>query len=145
MWKKRLEQAMSATDSEPGFQPPAQPASLMRLTRKLGVFVPSDLQALLMESDGVHSVFDMDGQKIEAGWLLWPVKSIGSESPGLAKKAKRATKGQLVFFAPGDDVMFAIDDAGAIFAWYELDGALRPVAKSLAEFVDGWCSGKLSV
>jgi hypothetical protein len=136
---------MRATDTIAGFQPSAKAAALAALTRKLGCPIPSDLHAVLTESDGVQSLLVVDGRQMETGWLLWPVKTIGKESPTLAKEAKRATGAQLVFFAPGDDVTFAMDEAGAIFAWYDIDAALRPVANSLGAFVDGWCSGSLSV
>ncbi len=146
VWREQFERAMAGGESRPRFQKGLDDSGCAALEKKLKVVLPTALRELLLESNGVQELLKLsDEEEVVTAWLIWPAKMIGSSSPGLAKAAMRIHKGTLVFFAPADDVTFALDTGGRVLGWYAIDRELRPIANSLAEFVEGWPSGKLEV
>ena len=112
-WKERFQDGMAGGDSRPGFRDGMDDKARAVLEKRLGVALPTPLRELLQETDGVHHLLKVsDDEEVEIGWIVWPSKEVAAESPALAKAAARARKGALVFFAPGDDVSFALDEAG---------------------------------
>ena len=146
VWKEQFERAMAGSDASPAFEKGLDDAGCAALEKKLKTSLPPGLRALLGESNGVKNLLKVsEDEVVTTGWLVWPAKTIATSSPALAQAALKVHEGPLVFFAPGDDVMFALDPSERVFGWYEIDRDLRPLAASLGEFVERWPAGKLEV
>jgi hypothetical protein len=144
-WKQLLEKVLP----DAKFHPPATVNEIVEIEKECHVTLPEDLTALLLEVNGVS-----DG---EFGYAhLWSSERIIKENMwlhgddiGVCSPAFTS----VLFFADagnGDNFGFQFDDQGRIaspdvYVWDHEEDSIRVIAPTLAQFVQGWFSGELSI
>ncbi|MGW5434860.1 SMI1/KNR4 family protein [Streptomyces sp. NPDC004059] len=127
------------------FQSPASESSLIRCTTILGHSLPTDLAALLRESNGIEGEYG-DG-------LIWSAERVASENQSLREDAELATLympfDPLLFFADaGNGDLFALlsrIDRPDVFVWNHEDDSRTWVAPSLAKYLEWWLTGQIKL
>jgi hypothetical protein len=124
---------------------PASQAPLLRCATVLGRPLPADLAALLRESNGIEGEYG-------AG-LIWSAERIVSEN-----RARRADSGCAALSMPFDPLLFFADTGNGdlfallsglgrpdVFIWNHENDSRTWVAPSLAEYLEGWLTGRITV
>jgi hypothetical protein len=127
------------------FRDGAPPATLEDAERMLGNPLPTDLRAMLSETDGME---DQEGWTV----LLWPVSQLVLENlehrgPDWQSVDDGPWTHRLCFAATGSGEDFILDldqDDGQVYVWNYVEGCAYFVAPTLAEFWTGWLSGTLA-
>jgi hypothetical protein len=140
MWREKV----LALQPAASFNDPARPDVLHELECALSLAVPSDLAALLRESDGVSDRYG-------AG-LVWSAARIISDNLSFRSSADFAAVympfDALLFFADagnGDQFAFPITAVGVrddVFVWDHEDDSRRWYAGSLEQYLAWWLSGE---
>jgi hypothetical protein len=128
-----------------GFQPAASESALLRCASSLGHPLPTDLAALLRESDGVEGEYG-DG-------LVWSAERISSENRSLRDDVEFATLympfDPLLFFADaGNGDLFALlpgIDRPDVFVWDHENDSRTWVAPSLAKYLEWRLNGQIKL
>ncbi|MGW2572810.1 SMI1/KNR4 family protein [Streptomyces sp. NPDC001537] len=123
-------------------QPPAAELSLTHCITVLGHPLPTDLTALLRESNGIEDEYG-DG-------LIWSAERIASENQSLREDAELAT-----LYMPFDPLLFCADagngdlfallsriDRPDVFVWNHEDDSRTWVAPSLAKYLEWRLTGQ---
>lgn len=99
--------------------------------------MPHDLRSLLMESDGVMEVMEIQRRPIDTQWLIWPVEMIVARNVDPGRSDIGLPESWLIFAtADGDD--FGYDRTpgnSGIWIWRPIGDEREQVAPSLAEFL----------
>ncbi|MEU2624300.1 SMI1/KNR4 family protein [Streptomyces sp. NPDC007157] len=127
------------------FPCPASESALLRCASSLGHPLPTDLVALLRESDGIEGEYG-------AG-LIWSAERIASENRTLREDSELATLympfDPLLFFADaGNGDLFALLPGlqrPDVFAWNHEDDSRTWVAPSLAKYLEWWLTGQIKL
>jgi hypothetical protein len=158
IWRDLIEEAFRKRPGEaavsPVFDPPATLEALLGAEHGLGVELPGELRALLLETNGVGEAMDLPDGPTEIGSLIWPVERILEDNlqfrNGLNYGQIYMPFDHLVFFADagnGDQFAYAVLDGRVrksdIFAWNHEDDSRKWVAPSLKIFVEWFLSGKI--
>ena len=139
----------------PEFYPPASEESMEDLCFSLGIKLPSELEELLRNTNGVMELMELDEQLQAAGWLVWPTEEIKRVNSWYQRQdmqeAYHRSFSDLLFFASADVGLFAssvpatrIEDSG-IYIWYSIDNEIKEVASSLRAFIEQRVCGKMVV
>ncbi|CAM3967453.1 SMI1/KNR4 family protein [Ectopseudomonas alcaliphila] len=126
----------------------ASESAIQLAERTLAVKFPSDLQALLLESDGIEGEYGHG--------LVWQLDRIVEENLSFRESAEFKELYMpfdcLLFFADagnGDQFAFPIQTGGIrrddIFVWNHEDDSRTWAAPSLSKYLEWWLSGKLKV
>ena len=140
-WRARLK-AASPADARPAFRPGVSIARIERAAQRIALDIPSDLAALLQETDGVTEQRKVHGAWQDARPLVWTVDQIEE----INADADDDTEGpwHLLFAAGADGTMyaFAVDDSGeedpSVYAYAPASESWTRVAASLDEHLRGW-------
>jgi len=109
MWREAIETLAPGCT----FAAPATPARCAEVAAALGAALPADLQALLLESNGVEDPYGPG--------LIWPVEQIVADN-----LAYRRDPDFAVLFMPFDSLLFFADAGnGDLFAFAITAGAVR--------------------
>jgi hypothetical protein len=140
VWREKLE----TFDPDIRFHQPARPEQLDELERAFSGGVPTDLAALLRESNGVSDRYG-------AG-LVWSTARIISGNHSFRSSPEFANVymsfAALLFFADagnGDQFAFPITAAGPrddVFVWDHEDDSRRWYAGSFEQYLAWWLSGE---
>ncbi len=144
--------------SKPTFFPPAASAGIKELESSLNTRIPSSLQSLLQETNGVMEMLSIDGGEWSNDlWLIWPIEEIIKENLFFRSEREKGVYerefDQLVFFTSAgcDGILFAHSinqDRVAephVLVWHPIEDELAEIARTLKDFIEGWCTGKISV
>jgi hypothetical protein len=127
----------------PSFSPAVEVDRLAEAERLLGCPLHPDLRALLLESDGVSGEYDLG--------LVWPIDRILEDNIAFRTDPHTAEgASELLLFGDagnGDQFAYVVSEQvpSEIHIWDHSDGTHRWVAASLAEYLEGWLSGRLKV
>ncbi|MEY2233323.1 MULTISPECIES: SMI1/KNR4 family protein [Streptomyces] len=138
-------EAVAALPGTTLFRPPVSESALLRCATVLGHALPTDLAALLRESDGIEDEYG-DG-------LIWSAECITSENQNLRGDAAFSTLympfDPLLFFADaGNGDLFALlarIDRPDVFVWNHEDDSRTWVAPSLAKYLERRLRGKIEL
>jgi cell wall assembly regulator SMI1 len=126
-----------ATEASPEaqFAPPADPAAIDRIERRLGRPVPADLRVLLLETDGILGEFD-EG-------IVWTAERIAADNASF-----RADPSFAGLYEPFDKLLFFGDNDGGdqfavlpgepgagVLVWEHETDTRRKVADDLADYL----------
>lgn len=142
-WK----QLILRVEPDATFQEPASLKSLRALETGLDVTLPPDLRELLQVSDGVEGSYGLG--------VIWPCARILEDNTRF-RQSKQFRElympfDSLLFFADagnGDQFAYPIAtaiDRPDIFVWNHEDDSRTWVAPGLAEYLEWWLTGKLSI
>jgi hypothetical protein len=142
-WK----QLILRVEPDATFQEPASVKSLRALETGLDVTLPPDLRELLQVSDGVEGSYGLG--------VIWPCARILEDNTRF-RESKQFRElympfDSLLFFADaGNGDQFAYPIATSIhrpdvFVWNHEDDSRTWVAPGLAEYLEWWLTGKLSI
>lgn len=144
MWQELFERHSGAITTSSG----ASEEAIQAAEKAIGVRFPSDLQNLLLESDGLEGEYGLG--------LVWSLNRIIEDNLSFRKNTEFKELYMpfdcLLFFADagnGDQFAFSIQ-AGIIrrndvFVWSHEDDSRTWAATSLPVYLDWWLSGKLKV
>jgi hypothetical protein len=144
VWRELIQRLTA----DPKFAPPASLHSLAFAERALGVELPTELRALLLESNGVLAQYGLG--------LIWPVERIQADNLAFRSNADFRELympfDHLLFFADagnGDQFAFAVL-AGKVrnsdvFAWNHEDDSRTFAAPSLERYLEWWLSGQIKL
>lgn len=158
-WRTRLT-SVTYSDPEGKFSsrqelhPPTTQAELSQAAKRLKTRLPDSLRGLLLETNGVMRMMSIDGNEwFEEFWTVWPVEKIVEENEWLREQYGDRGVSRFVFFAGAgaDGVHFGFlcrdefQPDAPVFAWYPDETEDKLMAERLDLFLEGWCSGRLSV
>lgn len=144
MWQELFKKHSGAIATRSG----ASEVAIQAAERAIGVKFPSDLQNLLLASDGLEGEYGLD--------LVWSLNRIVDENLNFRGnyefKELYMPFDCLLFFANagnGDQFAFTIQ-AGVIrrddvFVWNHEDDSRTWAATSLPKYLEWWLNGKLKV
>jgi hypothetical protein len=141
MWREVVEQFWPVHE----FQPGATDSSLIDAERRLGHELPSDLRALLLESDGVMGEYGLG--------LIWPVARIIEDNLSFRSSPDfrdlYMSFDQLLFFGDagnGDQFGFALVSVlwdRDVFAWNHENDSRTWVAPDLSRYLEWRSDGRI--
>jgi hypothetical protein len=139
MWRT----AISGWTDRATFTGPASAAAIRACEAALGQRLPSELADLLRESDGVEGEYGLG--------LVWPVARIARDNLAFRGNADFAALYMpfepLLFFADagnGDQFAFVMRDRPPdVFLWDHETDSRTMVATGLADYLEGWLSGRI--
>jgi hypothetical protein len=133
--------------------PPASEAQVVEIEESLGVRLPDELRAFLMQSNGAMIGVRTDSGELipRATPLVWSLNEILAENIALA--SPHAERARVLCFANAgvNGILFghSLDPTGAalkeVVAWYPTDARLQEVAPSFGYFLDRWLRGSLKI
>jgi hypothetical protein len=139
------------------FYPGVSEAELRIAESRLGVELPPQQRSLVLETNGVMETMSVDGGEwFNSGWLLWPLEKIVEENLNI-RSDSHYRKNYIpldcfLFFADagnGDLFGYSIVNGeircGDVFAWGHENDSRPNIAPSLAQFVEGWNNGTITV
>ena len=142
MWKDLISSYCADATFFPGVSHPA----LIQAAADLGVRLPADLIALLLESNGIHGEYGLG--------LVWPIDRIVEDN--LAFRSSESFRelympfDSLLFFGDagnGDQFAFAIRGGRVsprdVYAWDHENDSRRWVAPGLARYLEWWLTGRI--
>lgn len=163
-WRELIERAYSArrdaegTSSKPAFYPPVAIPLIATAEDCLITSFPAPLKTLLRESDGVMDMLSVSGGDFfESLWLVWPVQVIQEENLRFRERVIQENSNHdardLLFFATAgtDGILFGLRAAPSestdcpVLAWYPLGNRLVHLTDSLADFMVGWLTNRITV
>jgi hypothetical protein len=144
MWRELI----TSLHPDAKFNEPASPDGIQTLEHALGVALPPELRALLIESNGVQGEYSLD--------LIWPTDRIMQDNlrfrTSVDFKDIYMPFDPLLFFADagnGDQFAFVILDnlvrSHNIFAWNHEDDSRTWVAPSLDRYLEWVANGTISL
>ena len=124
--------------------PPAAESQLAELVQSLQVQLPTELQSLLLQMDGLRDVPGHLGLILSTQGILTTNRDMW-DSPWPSPKPGKTSLKRLFFFGEagnGDLYAFPIEDgeicADMVVEWNHEEDSLRRVATSLADFLRWW-------
>ncbi len=161
-WRERIEEMYASREAQPGIASRAQfrePASLQEmesLEETLRVRLPAELRTLLLETNGVLELLQVDnGEWIENMWLIWPTTMIADDNLRWRQPSARDTWdrdfSRFLFFADAgsDGILFGHpvegkDATASVSMWIPIGDEVTSIAPSLETFLDGWLRGTIT-
>lgn len=155
MWRELI---YTLTDGKCEFHEPATQQEISEVEDNLGAKLPQNLRSLLLETNGVSETLLLKD-------VLEPISLLIGSTAWIMQWNKywRTEKfafenymplESLLFFAPAgvDGILFAFGITSTkqiinenIYAWYPIEDSRPCVAFSLADYLERWCIGKLSL
>ncbi|WP_374339555.1 SMI1/KNR4 family protein [Methyloversatilis sp.] len=144
MWRKLV----GAVVPEHKLFPPASLEEIESAGKAIGTLLPSDLTALLLETDGVFGSYELG--------MVWPVERIARENVEFRSSTNLRrlymSFDSLLFFGDagnGDQFAFAVVDGQVrredIYAWNHEDDSRVWVAPSLQKYFEWSVAGKIKL
>lgn len=142
---------------KPTFYPPNSDSELRLAEERLNVELPKQHRSLLLQTNGVMEMMSVDGGDwFDAGWLLWPLDKIIEEnlrirSDDSVREMCMPLNCFLFFADAGNGDLFAYSIVSGeirssdVFAWAHEDDTRSNVAPSLAQFIEGWKNGTITL
>ena len=133
--------------------PPAPAAALLPLKHAVGLTLPAELRELYQLSNGIaeYRRVAVGEAPVLVGYLLLPAEEAAVENRQQQPQILAEASLLIVARAYVDGIVFGYRRpelpaaSAAIYAWLPIDDELVKVADSLAEFLVGWASGRISV
>ena len=152
-WRTLIDEAYARgrEGARPRYETPTYAGALDRVERGLTCQLPPELRELLLETDGIMELIDVDGGWIQSMWIIWRLDELRDRNIELRRERGegRFPSDALAFAGAGaDGILFVFDlrtDTSEVFAWDPIDAQLVPKARSLREFLPGWVAGKIPV
>lgn len=132
----------------PVFYTPATPAQLEYVEQTIGAKLPSDLSALLLQTNGIKT-----GSAETGDFLIWDCRHIVQahiDHMAFLKMGDLMQKASYIFFSDngcGEHFGYEIDYNTASYSqigvYYLIENEFRIVTTDMKEWFVGWTSGKL--
>jgi hypothetical protein len=131
--------------------PPAAERALAQAELTLGIALPQELRAFLLEADGATVALRLDSGDVvpEASPLVWSIAEIVRENTAAPIEHER---GGALFFANAgvDGVLFGHRLTGQritedVVVWQPIDGDMTTCAASFGDWLRGWLGGEINV
>ncbi len=148
----------SGTESKPMFYPAASISDIEAAENRLNAILPGTLKSLLLETDGVMDMLSVDaGPYFDNTWLFWRIQQIIDENLAFRRRNETSNAEQdareFLFFAGAgvDGILFGLKASAEkpndaqIVCWYPIEEQIRSVADTLADFIDGWLTNRITV
>lgn len=158
-WRSRLT-SLKYADAEEKFsfrqelRPPATDIEIDAAETRLHTLFPHSLRTLFLEANGVMKMMSLDGKEwFEESWTVWPVAKIVEENEWHRERYSDRGVSRFVFFASAgtDGIQFGVLSSQEVqpevpvYGWYPDETEDKLMADRLDQFLEGWCSGRLSV
>ena len=144
MWREKILELHPSSS----FSDPASEDQIVKTEQTLGVTIPSELNQLLRETNGVIGEYGLA--------IVWPVERIRKENVSFRSSLDFAKMymsfDQLLFFADagnGDLFGYVVLQgrirSSNIFAWNHENDSRNWVAPSLTTYLEWWLKGKMKL
>jgi hypothetical protein len=161
-WKELISQSFikfrQATNLDvlPSFFPPAPKELISDAESTLKILFPSELNSLLLATNGVGEILHNRDEDIFTGYFIWPIERIKRENDDYRKlpiyKEINMPFDCLLFIGDsgfGDNFGYAVVGStvkrNAIYMWNHEDDSRSWVAPSIRDFIEWWPSGKIKI
>lgn len=132
---------------------PSSESAIREAESQLGVRLPVELRAFLLQSDGATIAVRLSSGDLvqEASPLVWSVAEILSENRDFPSRGYHGAERVLFFANAGvDGVLFghALEDTGLrdeVVVWHPIERQIEAFAPSFSRYLEGWLNGELSV